>query len=77
MLALGNRDRLPPVTGLGPDEPTFGHGPASAVADTEVRALCGELLLLLRNRRTSDGMDVRDDHRPPSSHAVRSWAGDG
>lgn len=48
--------------GLGPDEPVFGRGSAPTPADTEVRAHSGELLLLLWNRRTADGLDVRGDH---------------
>ncbi|WP_433281030.1 maleylpyruvate isomerase family mycothiol-dependent enzyme [Pseudonocardia xinjiangensis] len=46
---------------LGPDEPAFGRGPAPGVADAEVHALSGELLMLLWNRRTSKGLDVRGD----------------
>jgi uncharacterized protein (TIGR03083 family) len=48
--------------GLGPGEPMFGRGPAPVASDTEVHALSGELLLLLWNRRTVDGLDVRGDH---------------
>jgi uncharacterized protein (TIGR03083 family) len=48
--------------GLGPGDPTFARGPAPAAAHTEVHALSGELLLLLWNRRTAEGLDVRGDH---------------
>jgi uncharacterized protein (TIGR03083 family) len=41
------------------DQPRFGLGAPPSPADTEVRAGSGELLLLLWNRRTADGMDVR------------------
>ena len=53
---------------IGPNEPTFGRGPAPTAADTEVHALSGELLLLLWNRRTSKGLDVRGDHS-----VLRTW----
>jgi uncharacterized protein (TIGR03083 family) len=47
--------------GLGPQDPEFGRGPAPTAADAEVHARSGELLLLLWNRRTADGLDVRGD----------------
>jgi uncharacterized protein (TIGR03083 family) len=53
---------------LGPDAPQFGrgHGPA---ADTEVIGRAGELLLLLWNRRTANGLKVRGDH-----DILETWA---
>ena len=44
---------------IGPEEPEFGRGPAAG--DAEVHARSGELLLLLWNRRSPDGLDVRGD----------------
>ena len=43
---------------LGPAEPEFGRGPVDGPAPTEIRACSGELLLLLWNRRTWDGMNM-------------------
>lgn len=48
---------------LGPDEPAFGRGRPRATVDTEVHGRGGELLLLLWNRRTAEGLDVRGDRR--------------
>lgn len=46
---------------LGPDAPVFGRGTPPTPADTTVRGTAGELLLLLWNRRESDGLDVAGD----------------
>lgn len=43
---------------IGPRAPQFGRGAPPASADTEVRALAGELLLLLWNRRAANGLTV-------------------
>jgi uncharacterized protein (TIGR03083 family) len=53
---------------LGPDEPAFGRGRPHATADTEVHGRGGELLMLLWNRRTCEGLDVRGDR-----HAIDDW----
>jgi uncharacterized protein (TIGR03083 family) len=46
---------------LGPDEPVFGRGEPPVAATTTVRGAAGELLLLLWNRRSADGLDVAGD----------------
>lgn len=46
---------------MGPDEPTFGRGPAPTRTAAHVEGTAGELLLLLWNRRTPDGLDVIGD----------------
>jgi uncharacterized protein (TIGR03083 family) len=43
------------------DPPTFGRGPAGSEADADVEGRAGELLLLLWNRRTSQGLNVTGD----------------
>ncbi|WP_201359236.1 maleylpyruvate isomerase family mycothiol-dependent enzyme [Mycobacterium paraintracellulare] len=43
---------------IGSHAPEFGRGTPPLAADTEVRALAGELLLLLWNRRTANGLAV-------------------
>lgn len=47
--------------GIEPGKPTYYRGPAPTAVDPEVHTLSGELLLLLWNRRTSEGLDVRGD----------------
>ncbi|WP_160148844.1 maleylpyruvate isomerase family mycothiol-dependent enzyme [Amycolatopsis alkalitolerans] len=54
---------------LGPAEPEFGRG--EIAAGTEVTARGGELLLLLWNRRTWDGLAVAGDEAP-----LRLWRSD-
>jgi uncharacterized protein (TIGR03083 family) len=49
---------------LGPQEPEFGRGTPDSPAGTEVRARSAELLLLLWNRRNSDGLDVTGTDAP-------------
>lgn len=46
---------------MGPDDPELGRGPAPTRAAAHVEAKAGELLLLLWNRRTADGLDVAGD----------------
>ena len=47
---------------LGHDAPVFGRDEPPTPADTTVRGVAGELLLLLWNRREPDGLDVQGDH---------------
>jgi uncharacterized protein (TIGR03083 family) len=47
--------------GLSPDDPVFGRGLPPGTADAEVHGRSGELLMLLWNRRTCDGLDLRGD----------------
>lgn len=46
-------------TKIGQHAPEFGRGAPPVPADTDVRALAGELLLLLWNRRAANGLAVR------------------
>jgi uncharacterized protein (TIGR03083 family) len=54
---------------LGPTTPQFGRGDAPSESDTQVFGRAGELLLLLWNRRTADGLEVRGD-----AGVLETWA---
>jgi uncharacterized protein (TIGR03083 family) len=49
---------------IGPEGPVGGRGTAVDPVGTTVRGSCGELLLLLWNRRSSVGLDVAGDCAP-------------
>lgn len=53
---------------IGPDAPEFGRG-SPRRPDAEVHGRAGELLLLLWNRRTADGLEVRD-----GTGIIGTWA---
>jgi uncharacterized protein (TIGR03083 family) len=53
---------------IGPDAPEFGRG-SPWRPDAEVHGRAGELLLLLWNRRTADGLEVRG-----STGIIGTWA---
>jgi uncharacterized protein (TIGR03083 family) len=54
---------------IGPDAPQFGRGRPSWPVDTEVRAVSGELLLLLWNRRSAAGLAVEGRR-----YVLETWA---
>lgn len=53
---------------IGPDAPEFGRG-SPQQADAQVQGPAGELLLLLWNRRTADGLTVWGN-----TDIIRTWA---